>query len=130
MPRLPTEMNSSIYKDQSLAIIPAFLLRQPIWLLKELRWNNFSKQYNITQIDILKIDIEGAETFLFSADAPWLEYVKHILIELHSDANVKQFENAVRHYDFRIEKRASKHENIYWAYKPSPLTFIRHGMSV
>lgn len=36
------------------------------------------------QIDILKLDIEGAETELFSGDAaPWLGAVNHIIVETH-----------------------------------------------
>jgi hypothetical protein len=34
-------------------------------------------------VDLLKIDIEGAEIELFKCGAPWLSMVRHIAIELH-----------------------------------------------
>jgi FkbM family methyltransferase len=39
-------------------------------------------EYSIESVDILKIDIEGAEVMAF-ASAPWLDRVRHITIELH-----------------------------------------------
>ncbi len=42
------------------------------------------KQYNIPYVDILKLDIEASEKFLFSSDCSnWLPRVKMIVIELH-----------------------------------------------
>jgi hypothetical protein len=35
------------------------------------------------QIDILKLDIEGAEKELFSDSTDWIEHVSNIVIELH-----------------------------------------------
>lgn len=41
-------------------------------------------KYNLKEIDILKIDIEGAEENLFEKNVEkWLPYVKVIIIELH-----------------------------------------------
>jgi FkbM family methyltransferase len=42
------------------------------------------KKYDLKEIDILKIDIQGAEENLFEKNAEkWLPYVKIIIIELH-----------------------------------------------
>lgn len=41
------------------------------------------KQYNISSIDILKIDIEGSEKEVFSGDTGWLSITKCLVIELH-----------------------------------------------
>lgn len=41
------------------------------------------KDYNIEKIDILKIDIEGAEREVFSDTSSWLERVDSIIVELH-----------------------------------------------
>ncbi len=41
------------------------------------------KDYNIEKIDILKIDIEGAEREVFSNTSSWIEKVNAIIIELH-----------------------------------------------
>jgi FkbM family methyltransferase len=41
------------------------------------------KDYNLEKIDILKIDIEGAEREVFSDTSSWIEKVDSIIIELH-----------------------------------------------
>ena len=41
------------------------------------------KKYQIDYIDILKIDIEGAESELFNANCDWISKVSVIIIELH-----------------------------------------------
>ncbi|MGZ5017283.1 MAG: FkbM family methyltransferase [Methylobacter sp.] len=41
------------------------------------------KDYNLEKIDILKIDIEGAEREVFSNNPSWIEKVDSIIIELH-----------------------------------------------
>ena len=41
------------------------------------------KEYSVSYIDLLKIDIEGSEKELFVAPAPWIENVGVIAIELH-----------------------------------------------
>lgn len=46
------------------------------------------KQYNISFIDILKIDIEGAEKEVFSNQPTWLSDVGIVIIELHDTKKV------------------------------------------
>lgn len=41
------------------------------------------ENYNLEKIDILKIDIEGAEKEVFSDSSSWIEKVDSIIIELH-----------------------------------------------
>jgi FkbM family methyltransferase len=41
------------------------------------------QSYNLEKIDILKIDIEGAEKEVFSDPSSWIEKVDSIIIELH-----------------------------------------------
>jgi FkbM family methyltransferase len=41
------------------------------------------QDYNLEKIDILKIDIEGAEKEVFSDTSPWIEKVDSIIVELH-----------------------------------------------
>lgn len=42
------------------------------------------RRYGLTKVDLLKIDIEGAEHELFSQNtADWLPYIKYIVIETH-----------------------------------------------
>jgi FkbM family methyltransferase len=56
------------------------------------------------RIDLLKIDIEGAEEQLFAADcAPWLSRTQTIVIEVHGPACREAFYRAVERYRFRVE---------------------------
>ena len=49
--------------------------------------DSLMKMFNIKSIDLMKIDIEGAEKELFSdkSDLNWLSSVKSYVIELHDD---------------------------------------------
>ncbi len=43
----------------------------------------FCKEFNIEKIDLLKIDVEGAENDIFSKKIGWLSNVRVLIIELH-----------------------------------------------
>lgn len=62
-------------------------------------------RYQLSKIDVLKIDIEGSEVNLFSGNLEWLQYVKVLMIELH-DQWVKNcskvFFRALDKYEYRI----------------------------
>ncbi len=54
--------------------------------------------------DLVKIDIEGAETELFKGDLRWLNRVGAIAIEFHGNARtVSNFDNIMRQYGFAIQ---------------------------
>ncbi len=53
------------------------------------------------RIDLLKIDIEGSESALFSGDTSWLERVRHIAIELHGPACADAFRAGMRRYSWQ-----------------------------
>jgi len=58
------------------------------------------------QVDLLKIDIEGAERELFAEGASaWLGRVRNLVIELHDEQCVERFERAMAPFDF--DRRAS-----------------------
>jgi FkbM family methyltransferase len=62
----------AVNSGQAVATIPAVAVSDVI------------AQYGLKHVDILKIDIEGAETEVFGASAAdWLPRVGHIMIELH-----------------------------------------------
>lgn len=65
--------------------------------------NDVMKTYNIPYIDILKIDIEGAEKELLSENNGWINKCKIIILELH-DRKKKgcshAFFNAFSRYNF------------------------------
>jgi len=56
--------------------------------------------YNINNIDLLKIDIEGSEINVFSSNTSWLDNVKNIAIELHDTHCEETFLNALKDYSF------------------------------
>jgi hypothetical protein len=45
--------------------------------------DSIMREYNLQRIDILKIDIEGAEKEVFNDTSSWLEKTDAIIIELH-----------------------------------------------
>jgi FkbM family methyltransferase len=49
--------------------------------------NDFLVQHDIASIDLLKIDIEGAELPLFSRNLNWLDKTKTIILEIHERFN-------------------------------------------
>jgi FkbM family methyltransferase len=79
--------------------------------------HSFLNEQPISHIDIIKIDIEGAERMLFEGDASWLSITDNILIEIHSPENLAQFEARVKEYGFIVEARQFQYETIYWAHR-------------
>lgn len=57
--------------------------------------NSLIEQQTIAAIDLIKIDIEGAEENLFACNTQWLKITKHIIIEIHSEQAFKHFQNAL-----------------------------------
>lgn len=53
------------------------------------------KRSGFPRVDLLKIDIEGAEVELFHGDLSWLDRVRAIAIEFHSDARLRSRFDAV-----------------------------------
>jgi FkbM family methyltransferase len=58
-----------------------------------------------TTVDILKVDIEGAEVQLFRGNLDWLERVRALLIEFHDESRQESdFDAIMRRYHFRIHE--------------------------
>jgi FkbM family methyltransferase len=57
---------------------------------------------NVTTIDILKVDIEGAEQQLFRRAADWLRKVRIIIIELHDGYTLEHFALDVAPHGFTV----------------------------
>jgi FkbM family methyltransferase len=56
-----------------------------------------------SEVDILKIDIEGSEAEVFASDTgAWLQRVRNICIELHSERCREIFFNALRGYEYDL----------------------------
>jgi FkbM family methyltransferase len=56
----------------------------------------------MSTVDIVKIDIEGAEKLLFSGNNDWLQRVRVIIIELHGDYSEQDFQNDMREAGFTV----------------------------
>ena len=58
--------------------------------LKTITIQNIMEKQNWDQIDILKMDIEGAERFIFTGEHhDFLQKVKTIAIEIHDEFNIR-----------------------------------------
>ena len=61
-------------------------------------------------VDLLKLDIEGAELEVFGGGSQdWLPSVKNIAVELHTPACVDQFFSAMNPYEYEM----SNQDNVY-----------------
>lgn len=56
----------------------------------------------VTTVDLLKVDIEGAEQRLFRTNAEWLRNVKIIIIELHEGYSPEDFAMDVAPHGLRV----------------------------
>ncbi|WP_017653948.1 FkbM family methyltransferase [Fortiea contorta] len=56
----------------------------------------------LNTIDILKVDIEGAEKQLFSEQNEWLKNVKLIIAELHDGYSIEQFQKDLEPMNFTV----------------------------
>lgn len=63
--------------------------------------NSLIEMSGFSEIDLLKIDIEGAEEAIFSADVSgWLPRVRNLCIEVHGGGCRQAFSGALAGYDF------------------------------
>jgi len=63
--------------------------------------HSIMNKYGIENIDLLKIDIEGAEAALLSENNDWLHKVQHIIIELHKPYNLEQLSIDLKPFGFK-----------------------------
>jgi FkbM family methyltransferase len=64
------------------------------------------KQYGIVRIDILKLDIEGAEKQILASNTEWLDKVECLMIETHDrmvKGTGKALFDAMNDYEFDLE---------------------------
>jgi len=56
-------------------------------------------------VDLIKIDVEGAERELFQGDLSWLERTRAIAIEFHGDSRrTCQFDEIVKRFEFHVHE--------------------------
>jgi len=77
------------------------------------------KMYGLQKVDILKMDIEGAEHDVFSGNLDCLNVVDHILIEIHQSSDVEPILTALRIHGFAIKQLDADPANqqLFHAYK-------------
>ncbi|HEV8434967.1 MAG TPA: FkbM family methyltransferase [Thermoanaerobaculia bacterium] len=63
------------------------------------------KRFELSSLDLLKIDIEGGETAIFSQYEPWMSRIRAFVIELHGDAARANFDRATS----KLRGRRSQH---------------------
>ncbi|MES1219393.1 MAG: FkbM family methyltransferase [Bacteroidota bacterium] len=62
--------------------------------VEALSLNDIITRHSLTRVDLLKIDIEGGERFIFNADKKGLEFLeitKVLVIEIHDEFKIRQF---------------------------------------
>ncbi len=72
-------------------------------------------------VDLLKIDVEGAEVPIFNGDVNWLDTVDVLVVEFHRDGRQQcRFDKELRARNFQIfDERMSQHWHLVFA-KKSP----------
>jgi FkbM family methyltransferase len=60
------------------------------------------RRAELSSIDLLKIDVEGAEQAILANDPAWLRNVGAIVIELHEPYSLEQFANAIAPAGFTV----------------------------
>jgi FkbM family methyltransferase len=74
------------------------------------------KEYDLPQIDFVKMDIEGAESVIFDHDCSWLAAVQSINLEVHNGESLHKYISVLQRYGFTCTV-SKKHWAAVLAYK-------------
>lgn len=66
--------------------------------------NSLLKKFNLTKIDFLKVDIEGAEKEIFENPDEWINLVSQIKMEIHPPATIEDMSKKLEKFGFRVSK--------------------------
>ncbi|MBW7674443.1 FkbM family methyltransferase [Chryseobacterium chendengshani] len=69
---------------------------------KAISIGSLKENFGLTNIDLMKIDIEGGEIDLLSKNNSWLSSVNSIIIEIHHPYSLADLQNDVQPYGFTI----------------------------
>jgi FkbM family methyltransferase len=61
------------------------------------------EKFDLESIDLLKVDIEGAEKEVFSA-SDWVSCVRNIVVELHGPEESRIFHEAIKHRPYSVSE--------------------------
>ncbi len=78
--------------------------------------NNLIEKFKLTNIDIVKIDIEGSEKEVFEMHTNWLTIVKNLMIETHEDMRAGSKLAVINSLDAHSFKNTNQNSN-YFFYK-------------
>jgi FkbM family methyltransferase len=74
------------------------------------------RQFDITHVDYLKIDIEGAEAEVFRGQMGWARQVRSLGVEIHPPATYEQCQEVLSREGLVCE-RHHRHKNSLFAYR-------------
>ena len=67
------------------------------------------------RIDLLKIDIEGAEEDLLTRENEWLARVDALIVEVHPNTTPERLNTHLARFELKLERFGSGHEPVYFA---------------
>lgn len=76
------------------------------------RLDTFLDSMDLDRVDVLKVDIEGAERGVFASRGDWWKKVQLIIAELHSPYSFQHFESDMRAIGLRAIAAGSEHGNL------------------
>jgi FkbM family methyltransferase len=101
--------SSDLVISQPDALSNSFTMREaterdaPQDIIAGLSMADLIARSGFSSVDLLKVDIEGAEVELFNADISWLTQVSCLAVEFHGDARREcAFDQKMREYGFEI----------------------------
>lgn len=72
---------------------------------KALSMTTLMKTYDLNEVDLMKIDIEGGEIELLGKNNSWLDTVRSIIIELHTPYKPSDLLKDIDSYGFNIKEK-------------------------
>lgn len=73
------------------------------------------ERLNWPSVDLLKVDIEGAEESLFSHENQWLQNVQAIVMEIHPNTTPEKIQNLLAPFGFRLRRQSFGTEPVFFA---------------
>jgi FkbM family methyltransferase len=73
------------------------------------------ERLNWPSVDLLKVDIEGAEESLFSHENQWLHNVKAIVMEIHPNTTPEKIQDLLAPFGFRLRRQSFGTEPVFFA---------------
>ncbi len=87
--------------------------------VKAVNMSSVHENFALDHIDLLKIDVEGAEKYIFSGNTSWLDKIDNNIIELHSALDYEVCMNVLNLHQFVVAPLnvCPGNENLFWAIK-------------